>query len=93
MADISDDLMKKQQATDEAHARVRALQGTVRPALAGGRLEREQHAEYDAAWKAWRDAAVEVHAAIGRNESGSRYEVEAALKKAVRYPDTHAEAA
>ncbi|MFD4644820.1 hypothetical protein [Streptomyces sp. NPDC058441] len=29
------------------------------------------HAEYDAVWKAWRDAAVEVHASIGRDESGS----------------------
>ncbi|MFF1569214.1 hypothetical protein ACFVY1_38175 [Streptomyces sp. NPDC058293] len=85
--------MKKQQQTDEAHARVRALQERFGPPSQEGGWSEEQHAEYQAAWKAWRDAAVEVHAAIGRDESGSRYEVEAALKKAVRYPEPGAEAA
>ncbi|MGW2081812.1 hypothetical protein ACWCOW_33665 [Streptomyces sp. NPDC001939] len=33
---------------------------------------RNQHTEYDAVWKAWQDAALNVHTAIGRDESGSR---------------------
>jgi hypothetical protein len=70
--DLPDDLINLERAAEEARARMAGLTG----------------AEYDAQWKAWRDASAAVQAAITvhATETGeNRMGVEMAVKKAVRH--------
>jgi hypothetical protein len=84
---IPDELIALQRAADAEGEKFRALadeQG--RPVSS---WTDEQHAASDAQWKAWRAAAVKVSEAV-RNHPASaemgRYELEMAVKKAVRHP-------
>ncbi|MFF4500357.1 hypothetical protein [Streptomyces sp. NPDC001401] len=74
MADIPDELIKLERSAEDARTKLAGLDGTA----------------YDAQWKAWRDAAADFQAAVteyaGREDvSTSRYELEQAVKKAVRH--------
>ncbi|MGW3563521.1 hypothetical protein ACWDSL_06405 [Streptomyces sp. NPDC000941] len=72
--DIPDRLTALQQTADAEHAKLAGLIGD----------------EHDAQWKRWFDAAAEIQAAITRHAEDAgfnRFEVEAAVKKAVRHPD------
>ncbi|MFE7167199.1 hypothetical protein [Streptomyces sp. NPDC057616] len=74
MADIPDELIKLERSAVEAHARLAGLEGEP----------------YEAQWRAWRTVAEEFHAGVTEyaareGVSLSRYEVEQAVKKAVRH--------
>lgn len=74
VTDIPDDLIKLECAAETARAKMAGLTGD----------------EYDAQWRAWREASTAFHAAVteyaGRDGvTMSRYEVEQAAKKAVRH--------
>lgn len=69
--ELTDDLIRLQQASDAAHEAVRADPSPE-------------------AWATWRDRAGDVQAAVTAyaQETGQpRNEVEAAVKKAARYPE------
>lgn len=86
--ELNADLMALQQAADEAHAQVQALQEEYgRPTQEGGWND-EQHASWDAVWAVWRDRAGEVQQAVTDHAKASgqdRGKLEAAVKKAVRH--------
>ncbi|MFE5868827.1 hypothetical protein ACFQ6V_09255 [Streptomyces roseifaciens] len=75
---IPDALIDLQRASDDARQRLAGLTGE----------------EWDAQWRAWRDAAEQSQAAITRHaaEAGtSRVEVERAVKSRVRHPELYQE--
>jgi predicted kinase len=75
--DIPDELITLERAAEQA-----------RQALAG--LDGDEH---DAQWQRWREAAERFQAAVTAHamDSGeSRYEVEQAVKRAVRHPEVAA---
>ncbi|MCD9880404.1 hypothetical protein [Streptomyces guryensis] len=74
MADIPDELIKLERSAEDARTKLGGLDGEA----------------YDAQWKAWRDDAAKFQAAVteyaAREDAGmSRYELEQAVKKAVRH--------
>ncbi|MFF5589743.1 hypothetical protein [Streptomyces hygroscopicus] len=72
--DIPDRLIELQRAADTEHAKLTALDG-------------DEHA---AQWTRWRDAAAASHAAVTEHAAKNglnRFELEAAVKRAVRHPD------
>ena len=76
VADIPAELIKLERSAVEAHAKLAGLDGQA----------------YDMQWKAWRTTAEDFHAAVteyaGHEDVGlSRYEVEQAVKKAVRHSE------
>ncbi|MEU9921897.1 hypothetical protein AB0H51_11470 [Streptomyces griseoluteus] len=76
MADLPDTLIALQRAAETARARLAGLTGD----------------EYDAQWRAWREAAAEFQAAVtdyaGREDvAESRYDIEQAVKAAVRHAE------
>nr|WP_205615520.1 hypothetical protein [Streptomyces harenosi] len=78
-----------QRAADEAHAQVIALREESGPPTQQEWTE-AQTATYETAWRAWRDLARDVQAAVTEHaaEQGqNRYEVEAGVKKAARHPE------
>ncbi|MGW3135929.1 hypothetical protein [Streptomyces sp. NPDC001139] len=77
MAHTFEDLVNLQRTADEAHARVLALRGEATEA-------------YDEAWRAWREAAEVVQAAVtehAKAKGESRHGVEVAVKQAARHPE------
>lgn len=79
MADIPDELIKLERSSEEERAKLAGLAGE----------------EYQAQWKAWRDAAGVFQAAVTEyaardDASMSRYELEQAVKKTVRHPEVPA---
>lgn len=87
MADELDpELIQLQQTADEAHQRVREVQERFGPPTRDGGWTEEQHAEWQAAWDAWLEAAVAI-----RTRASS--DIEMAVKKAVRHPEPETEAA
>ncbi|MFJ4523590.1 hypothetical protein ACIP4Y_21975 [Streptomyces sp. NPDC088810] len=71
MADIPDELVKLERSAEAERAQLAGLSGE----------------EYDAQWLAWRRAAEAFQAAVtehSAHEGMSRYELEQAVKKAVR---------
>ncbi|QTE02842.1 hypothetical protein [Streptomyces cyanogenus] len=71
MADIPDELVKMERSAEAERAQLAGLSGE----------------EYDAQWRAWRRAAEAFQAAVTEHstrEGMSRYELEQAVKKAVR---------
>ena len=77
MADIPDELIKLERSAVEAHAKLTGLDGEA----------------YDVQWKAWRTAAEDFQAAVTayaarEDVAMSRYEVEQAVKRAVRHPQS-----
>lgn len=74
MADIPDELIKLERSAEEERARCAGLAGP----------------EYEEQWRRWRRASEKVQAAITEHAvtaGENRYEVEQAVKKAVRHPE------
>jgi hypothetical protein len=71
--DIPDELITLERTAEEARARLAGLTG----------------AEYDAQWRAWREASAVVQAAITAHAKATaganRYDVEQAVKRTVRH--------
>lgn len=88
--ELNNDLITLQQAADDAHAEVRRLQEKYgRPTQEGGWTE-EQHAAWNAAAAVWRERAGEAQQAVADHAKATgqdRGKLEAAIKKAVRYPE------
>lgn len=75
MADIPDELIKLERSAVEEHARLAGLDGE----------------EWAAQWQRWREAAEAFQDAVTEHAKAegvtmSRYELEQAVKKAVRHP-------
>ncbi|MFI8169127.1 hypothetical protein ACIPM2_22460 [Streptomyces sp. NPDC086081] len=89
MAHTFAELVEKQRAADEAYARVRELQDAYGPPTRTPWSDR-QTTTWETAWRAWRDLARDVQAAVtayARQEQTPRQEVEARVKEAVRHGD------
>jgi hypothetical protein len=74
VADIPDELIKLERSAEEERARLTGLEGE----------------ECAAQWRQWRTASEEVQAAITEHAATAglnRYEVEQAVKGAVRHPE------
>ncbi|MFE9451882.1 hypothetical protein [Streptomyces sp. NPDC006739] len=74
MADVPENLIELERVAETERARLAGLSGE----------------EYDAQWRRWRTASQAVQAAITAHaeETGSdRYELEQAVKKAVRHAE------
>ena len=72
--DIPDDLINLERAAEEQRAQLAGLAGP----------------EYDEQWRAWLTASEKVQAAIAAHAEASgenRFELEAAVKKAVRHAE------
>ena len=74
--DIPDDLIKLEHAAEQEREKLASLDGE----------------EYQAQWRRWREAGDRFQAAVteyaARDEvDASRYQVEMAVKKAVRHPE------
>lgn len=73
--DIPDDLITLEHAAEQERGALTGLDG----------------ADYTAQWERWRDAAGVFQAAVTEHAQAAgldRYEVEMAVKKAVRWPET-----
>ncbi|MFI1795386.1 hypothetical protein ACH40D_44560 [Streptomyces olivaceoviridis] len=72
MPEAPDELIKLERSAEEERAKLAGLAGD----------------EYDAQWRRWREASKEVQAAVTAHaeaSGASRYELEQAVKKAVRH--------
>ncbi|MBC2868553.1 hypothetical protein [Streptomyces mexicanus] len=89
MAHTFEELVEMQRAADQAHAQVQQLRDQYGPPTRVAWSE-QQTATYETAWRAWRDLARDVQAAVTEHaqaEGQSRTEVEAGVKKAARHPE------
>lgn len=89
MAHTFAELVEKQRAADQAYARVRQLQDAYGPPTRT-QWSDQQTTTWETAWRAWRDLARDVQAAVtayARQEETPRQEVEARVKEAVRHGD------
>ncbi|MFL4904795.1 hypothetical protein ACJ6WF_16810 [Streptomyces sp. MMS24-I2-30] len=89
MAHTFDELVEMQRAADQAHNRVEELRDSYGPPTAS-QWTGEQTSTYDTAWRAWRDLARDMQAAVtehARERGQSRYEVEVELEKLARHDD------
>ncbi|MDX3555168.1 hypothetical protein [Streptomyces europaeiscabiei] len=89
MAHTFEELVEMQRAADQAHARVENLRDDYGPPTAAAWTE-QQTSTYETAWRAWRDLARDVQAAVtayAKTEGRPRNEVEAEVRKTVRHPD------
>jgi hypothetical protein len=83
-----DELVEMQRQADEAHATVEQLRDRYGPPTATAWTEQQTHT-YETAWRAWRDLARDVQAAVteyAKAEKRPRNEVEADVKKQARHP-------
>ncbi|WP_189878106.1 hypothetical protein [Streptomyces bluensis] len=88
MAQTFEELVGMQRAADQAHARVEELRDLYGSPTAHKWTE-TQTDTYETAWRAWRDLARDVQAAVteyAKAEGQPRSEIEADVKKAVRHP-------
>ncbi|UFR07080.1 hypothetical protein KBP30_40715 [Streptomyces sp. Go40/10] len=72
MQEIPDEPIRLERSAEEARAQLAGLTGD----------------DYDAQWRRWREASEKVQTAITSHaeaSGGSRYELEQAVKKAVRH--------
>ncbi|MEV0304207.1 hypothetical protein [Streptomyces prasinus] len=86
MTNTFEELVAKQRAVDEAHVRVRHLQETYGPPTET-KWSSRQNTTWETAWRAWRDLARELRAAVSdfaRAEGKPRHVVEAEIEEAVR---------
>lgn len=84
--------MEKQRAADEAHAGVEALRDAYGAPTATPWSE-IQSDTYETAWRAWRDLARDVQAAVteyAKDENRPRNDIEAEVKSAAKKPATEA---
>lgn len=89
--ELPSDLVVAQRNTDALQARVHELQQQYGRPDAEGSWSDEQHRAWDEAWRSWREAAEALHgqvSALAEKLGQNRFDVEAALKKAARHPDT-----
>jgi hypothetical protein len=78
-----------QRAADQAHAQVETLRDDYGPPTTAP-WTTHQTSTYETAWRAWRDLARDVQAAVtayAKTEGRPRNEVEAEVRKTVRHPD------
>ncbi|MGW4560094.1 hypothetical protein ACWEOV_41765 [Streptomyces sp. NPDC004365] len=90
MAHTFDELVEKQRASDRAQEQVEQLRDKYGPPTAEPWSE-QQTETYETAWRAWRDLARDVQAAISeyaKDEGQARNDVEADVKKQARHPET-----
>ncbi|MEV6616018.1 hypothetical protein AB0N31_19585 [Streptomyces sp. NPDC051051] len=86
MAHIFEELVAKQRAADEAHARVLHLRDTYGAPTAAP-WSQAQTDTYETAWRAWRDLARDAQAALteyAKDENRPRNDVEADVRKAAK---------
>ncbi|MFF5158782.1 hypothetical protein ACFY3N_21620 [Streptomyces sp. NPDC000348] len=84
MAHTFDELVAKQRAADEAHARVRQLRDAYGPPTRV-KWSGHQTSTWETAWRAWRDLARDVRLAVteyARAEGRPLHEIEAELRRA-----------
>lgn len=84
-----------QRAADQARNRVEELRDSFGPPTTTPWTE-QQTSTYETAWRAWRDLARDIQAAVtayAREQGQSRQEAEADVKKAVRHPDPEGDGA
>lgn len=89
VAHTLDELVEMQRAADQAHAQVQQLRDQYGPPTKSPWSE-QQTETYETAWRAWRDLARDVQAAVtehAKAEGQLRFDVEAAVKKQARHPD------
>ncbi|MFH8802506.1 hypothetical protein ACH4F6_23335 [Streptomyces sp. NPDC017936] len=89
MAHTFEELVEKQRAADEAHARVLQLRDAYGAPTAAPWSE-TQTDTYETAWRAWRDLARDAQAAVteyAKDEGAPRGDVEANVKKAAKSPE------
>ncbi|MGW2767755.1 hypothetical protein [Streptomyces sp. NPDC001275] len=87
MAHTFEELVEMQRAADAAQAQVEQLRDQYGPP-AREPWNEQQTATYETAWRAWRDLARDVQAAVTeytKDEGQARNEVEASAKKAARH--------
>ncbi|CAL9633795.1 hypothetical protein [Streptomyces sp. enrichment culture] len=92
MAHTFEELVEKQRAADEAHARVEELRDRYGPP-AQEAWPAHQTDLYETAWRAWRELARDVQQAVteyAKEQGTARNQVEADVKKAVRHPEAGA---
>ncbi|MET9142418.1 hypothetical protein [Streptomyces sp. NPDC004042] len=88
MAHTVEELVEMQRAADQARAQIEQLRDQYGPPTAAP-WSQQQTDTYETAWRAWRDLARDVQAAVtdhARAEGQPRNEVEATVKKAARHP-------
>ncbi len=72
MAEVPDELIKLEQSAEEERAKLAGLTGD----------------DYDAQWRRWREASEKAQAAVTAHAEATesnRYELEQAVKKAMRH--------
>lgn len=90
MAHTFEELVAKQRAADEAHTQVEQLRNEYGPPTRDGGWTDQQAETYERAWRAWRDLARDVQAAVtecAKEQGAARNEVEADVKKSVRHAE------
>ncbi|MEV6179941.1 hypothetical protein [Streptomyces sp. NPDC052015] len=88
MAHTFEELVEMQRAADEAHAQVLKLRDNFGPPTQAEWTE-QQTETYETAWRAWRDLARDVQAAVtehAKEEGVPRFDIEAKVRKATRHP-------
>ncbi|MFF4791672.1 hypothetical protein ACFY2M_18375 [Streptomyces sp. NPDC001276] len=86
MSHTFEELVAKQRAADEAHDRVEQLRKNYGPP-AQAQWTGTQSETYETAWRAWRDLARDLQAALGEyasDEGKPRTEIEAEVERAAR---------
>ncbi|MGW3867208.1 hypothetical protein ACWEDZ_37980 [Streptomyces sp. NPDC005047] len=89
MSHTLDELVEMQHAADRAHAQVFALRDQYGPPTAAP-WSQQQTETYETAWRAWRDLARDIQAAVtahAKDQGEKRYNIEAAVKKQARHPE------
>ncbi len=89
VAHTLEELVEMQRAADQAHNRVLELRDQYGPPAQAEWAE-SQTETYETAWRAWRDLARDLQAAVTEHadaEGQARNEVEASVKKQARHPD------
>lgn len=89
VAHTFEELVQKQRAADEAHVRVLHLRDTYGAPTVTPWSE-TQTDTYETAWRAWRDLARDVQAAVtdyAKEEGKPRNDVEADVKREAKSPD------
>ncbi|MEU6478729.1 hypothetical protein ABZ858_17880 [Streptomyces sp. NPDC047017] len=86
MSHTFEELVAKQRAADEAQTRVEELRAKYGPP-AQERWTGLQSETYETAWRAWRDLARDLQAALGEyagDEGRARTDIEAEVEEAAR---------
>ncbi|MFG3552153.1 hypothetical protein [Streptomyces sp. NPDC047725] len=89
MTHTFEELVEMQRTVDEAHTQVEQLRDQYGPPTAAPWGE-QQSQTYGTAWRAWRDLARDVQAAVteyAKEQGQPRNEAEAVEKRSARYPE------